>query len=102
MKYIEQIKPTTWNTWKTEAIDFSQDFRWLDDDIYSPELNALADHNCKDKLIKVDLHKNSKQSWEIIKSFDMKTELIAIKQDIIIMEVDATDCVGLIQQFVKK
>ncbi len=58
LPYLNLIKPTDWSTWKTEAIDFSQDFRWIDDDVYEPELEALRQHNCEDKLICVDLKQN--------------------------------------------
>jgi len=59
--YIEKIKVTDWSTWKTEAIDFSQDFRWLDDTVYRAELDMLREHGCEDKLIQIDLEKNPNQ-----------------------------------------
>src|SRR3989338_1685995 len=40
--YLDKILPTACGTWKTDAIDFSQDFRWLDDDVYEEELEELA------------------------------------------------------------
>jgi hypothetical protein len=48
---LDKIKPTDWGSWKTDAIDFTQDFRWIDDDVYEPERKALSDHNASDKLI---------------------------------------------------
>jgi hypothetical protein len=57
-QYLELIKPTSWNTLKTDAIDFSQDFRWLDDDVYEPELRKLREHDSEAKLIKVNLEQN--------------------------------------------
>jgi len=67
---LEKIKMTDWGAWKTDAIDFSQDFRWLDDDTYSLESEALKAHQCEDKLIKVNLHQNSNQLVEILKHFN--------------------------------
>lgn len=64
-RYIDKILPTDWNSWKTDAIDFSQDFRWLDDDVYQPEITTLIRHNCKDKLIKVDLTNNPHELKDI-------------------------------------
>ena len=64
--YIDKIIPTDWTRWKTEAIDFSQDFRWLDDDAYDPELAILAKNNCSDKLIKIDLINNPEQLKDVI------------------------------------
>jgi hypothetical protein len=63
--YLNKIQPTNWNTWKTEAIDFSQDFRWLDDDVYEEEYRVLSKHDCRDKLILVDLRTNPDQLKEI-------------------------------------
>lgn len=57
-EYIIKIKPTDWKEWKTEAIDFSKDFRWIDDEIYDPEIDMLDKNNCKEKLILVNLRKN--------------------------------------------
>lgn len=68
--YIDKILPTNWGTWKTDAIDFSQDFRWLDDDVYQPEYDTLAKHNCSDKLIKVDFRENPGQLKNIIQSLN--------------------------------
>lgn len=64
--YLSKILPTDWGTWKTDAIDFTEDFRWIDDDVYEPEVQALAKHGCSDKLIKIDLNKNPDQLKEII------------------------------------
>lgn len=58
ISYIDKILPTNWGSWKTDAIDFNQDFRWLDDDVYRPEYEALAKNGCSEKLIKIDLNKN--------------------------------------------
>ncbi len=58
---INQIQPTNWSSWKTEAIDFSSDFRWIDDDVYKPEEDSLASHNATDKLIRVNLRENPSQ-----------------------------------------
>lgn len=69
--YIEKIKPTDWGSWKTDAIDFGHDFRWLDDDVYKPELDKLTAHNSLDKLIKVNLREKPDQLSEIMKSLNM-------------------------------
>lgn len=45
LEYIKKIKPTDWKTLKTEAIDFTQDFRWFDDYIMEAEKKVLLDHN---------------------------------------------------------
>jgi hypothetical protein len=55
---LETIKPTNWTTLKTEAIDFSSDFFWLEDFPFQSEINILEIKNKKDKLLTVDLNKS--------------------------------------------
>ena len=64
--YLDKIQPTDWGTWKTDAIDFRKDFRWIDDDVYELEIAVLREKGCEDKLIKVDLAKNPNQLREVI------------------------------------
>ncbi|PLX27155.1 hypothetical protein C0583_04615 [Candidatus Parcubacteria bacterium] len=52
---LDKIKSTNWQTLKTEAIDFSQDFRWLDDYVMQAESNVLAENNAKEKIILINL-----------------------------------------------
>ena len=66
MQYAKLLKPTNWQTWKTEAIDFTQDFRWIDDDVFDTEFKALKEHDCLDKLIHVDLNKNPNFLKEVL------------------------------------
>lgn len=64
-KYLEKIKPTKWQTLKTEAIDFNQDFRWFDDYVMQAEYEVLKKNKASDKLILVDV----KSRPEILKNF---------------------------------
>lgn len=66
IEYARKIKPTDFQTWKTEAIDFTQDFRWLDDYAFEMELKDLNQHDCKDKLILIDLEKNPNHLMALI------------------------------------
>lgn len=52
---LKQIKPTQWNTLKTEAIDFGSDFYWLDDYVLEAEKKELERHECIQNLLLVDL-----------------------------------------------
>ncbi len=65
-EYIERIQPTEWNSWKTEAIDFTKDFRWIDDDVYEPERSELERYGCLKKLIVVNLHEEPDQLKDIL------------------------------------
>ena len=53
---MEVIKPTNWITLKTEAIDFTSDFFWLDDFPFESEKNILEKNKTLNKLIIVDLN----------------------------------------------
>ena len=66
MTHVSLIKPLDWKEWKTEAIDFSKDFRWIDDDVYEPEQEMLRSNNCEDKLIKINLRENPNQLQDIL------------------------------------
>lgn len=55
MPLVKQIQPTNWQTLKTEAIDFDQDFRWFDDAPLEVEKQVLKQHGCLEKLVVVDL-----------------------------------------------
>lgn len=68
-KYLWQIKPTTWDTWKTEAIDFSKPFLWFDDDLFEPERAQLVKHGVLDNWIEVDLRKNEDALGRFLASF---------------------------------
>lgn len=61
LPYIERIKPTTWGGWKTEAIDFSSPFYWIDDNLFEPEKRALITHDALASFIPIDLVKNPRQ-----------------------------------------
>ncbi len=58
---LEQIKPTNFDLDKTEAIDFSRNFFWLDDELFDSEKNMLKAHGQYDSWIKVDLTQNPNQ-----------------------------------------
>lgn len=58
LKLLQKIKPTNWQTLKTEAIDFSKNFIWLDDYLMESEANILKENNTSEKIIIVDLREN--------------------------------------------
>lgn len=63
---LKQVKPTYWDTLKTEAIDFSQPFKWFDDDCYEAEKDVLRQHNTLNSWIKVDLASNPSQLSKLL------------------------------------
>ena len=52
---LKQIKPTNWNSLKTEGIDFTKPFCWLEDYPMQAEISILEKQQAMDSLIKVDL-----------------------------------------------
>ncbi len=66
---LHLIKDTTWDTWKTEGIDFSKPFLWFDDDLYIREREALIEHDALDNHILVNLHKDPDQLADFVRSF---------------------------------
>ncbi len=66
--FTTDYKPTVWDKHKTESIDFSKDFVWLDDDASLQEREVLYTHNAEHKLIEIDLRENKYQLKDIILS----------------------------------
>jgi hypothetical protein len=56
---LDGIKPTEWETLKTEAIDFSRPFIWLDDDPLPTERRILQETGCADSLVDIDWRKRA-------------------------------------------
>jgi len=52
------IQPTIWKTLKTEAIDFSSDFYWVDDEPIQIEIETLKKNNAFHRWIQVDTYRN--------------------------------------------
>lgn len=65
---LEQIKPTNYSLDKTEAIDFSESFFWLDDELFDSEKNTLAKHAEFRSWIEVNLIRNPHQLLHLMYS----------------------------------
>ncbi|MBN1320565.1 MAG: hypothetical protein JXA87_06980 [Thermoleophilia bacterium] len=57
LRLAASVKPTTWNTLKTEAIDPLSDFYWVDDSLLQSEQQWLATHGILDRWIQADTRK---------------------------------------------
>ena len=68
IKLLGKVKPTEWKELKTDAIDLSSPFIWLDDDLWPDEEEVLQSSNTIDNFIMVDLSKNPDQLKDIIDS----------------------------------
>lgn len=63
---LDKIKSTHWNELKTDGIDFSKKFLWIDDDLWPEELAVLEKNNATDNFIIVDLKKDPEQVKKIV------------------------------------
>jgi hypothetical protein len=64
-KLLHKIKSTKWKELKTDGIDFSKKFLWLDDDLWPEELLALEKYNATENFIMIDLKKDPEQLKKI-------------------------------------
>jgi hypothetical protein len=55
---LDKIKPSEWGEFKTDAIDFNEDFLWFDDDLWPEELKVLEAHDAVEQFMMVDLDKD--------------------------------------------
>lgn len=68
---LRKIKPTNWNTWKTEAIDFAKPFMWFDDQVFDFEKKELEKHKSLDSWVVVNLSNNENQLMDIINNLSL-------------------------------
>jgi len=54
-KLRQAVRPTNWDTLKTEAIDLASDFYWLDDSPFQAEIAYLKSNTVADRLLIVNL-----------------------------------------------
>lgn len=63
--HIRKIKSTSWDAMKTDTIDFSSDFYWLDDNPFDTELSVLRGHGVQDRLVLMDLDRNPRRLADV-------------------------------------
>ncbi len=64
---LKKIKPTNFGLWKTEGIDFSKDFLWLDDYAFDGEREELKRNNALHRLVEINLKEKPNQLLDFIK-----------------------------------
>ena len=68
-KLLKNLRPTTFELWKTEGINFGENFIWLDDYVFDGEKEMLEKNGALQKLILIDLKTNPNQLSDLIKTF---------------------------------
>lgn len=71
----QAVWPTNWDALKTEAIDLSSDFYWLDDRPFQAEITFLQGHGVVDRLIIIDLNQPNELA-SIIKKVNLHSEQV--------------------------
>jgi hypothetical protein len=75
-KLMTKIKPTSWQTAKTRAIDFTKPFLWFDDNLFYEEKETLLKNDALDSWIEVDLAKDEDHLGKILTSFPIPISLL--------------------------
>lgn len=68
LELLKKVKPTSWETLKTKAIDFNEEFVWLDDFLLEAEKGELTKNDKLDSWIEVNLKENSDQLREVMET----------------------------------
>lgn len=71
VELMKKIKPTSWQTAKTRAIDFGKPFLWFDDDLFYEEKETLAKYGVLHNWIEVDLAKDPDHLAMFVVSFPL-------------------------------
>ena len=71
---IQQVKPTTWKTLKTEVLDPDDDWRWLDDSPLAFEIQGLKNRGLSDRWIEVN---TNKRPDDLLQAMDRLREVAA-------------------------
>jgi hypothetical protein len=66
IKVIEQIKPTTFNVLKTDALPMDGNFFWVEDQPLASELIYLEKNSLLARLIRVDTYRNKEDLVECL------------------------------------
>ena len=58
IKMVKDIRPVSWKTFKTEAIDINSDFYWIDDQLLWSEIQWMKKNNILHRWVQIDTRKN--------------------------------------------
>lgn len=58
LEKLRMIKPTNFDTWKTEGIDFSREFIWVDDYLFNAEIEVLDKNGRIDSWIQINTNQD--------------------------------------------
>lgn len=58
LEKLRAIKPTNFDKWKTEGIDFSKEFIWIDDYLFNAEIEILKSNGRMNSWIQVNSYRD--------------------------------------------
>lgn len=58
LPFIEKIRPTRFGTLKTEGIDFTGPFYWLDDTVFESEQAVLRSYGAEESFLHTDINRD--------------------------------------------
>ena len=98
IKKFKKIKPTSWLTAKTEAIDFNSDFYWLDDFVFEFEKKALKEYRKFERWIEVNLSKEN----ELKRIKELLVEKQSFNRKFLFLDIDGVLNTGQYSKYLLK
>jgi CheY-like chemotaxis protein len=71
-EYLDKIKTAKWNAWRTEGINWEEDFIWLSDYIFPEEMKVLKAKGVYDSWFPINSSKNPNVLMDVINSLKNK------------------------------
>ena len=71
LELLGKIKMTDWAALKTDAIDFSKKFVWIDDYVMEAEKKVLSENNALKNIIQINLRLNPDQLLQIMNNLQL-------------------------------
>ena len=71
-EYLDKIKTAKWNAWRTEGINWEEDFIWLSDYIFPEEMKVLKAKGVYDSWFPINSSKNPNVLMDVINGLKNK------------------------------
>jgi hypothetical protein len=76
MKLINAVEPAVWNSCKTEGIDLSANFYWIDDNPTPRALKVLAEHGCQYRWIEARVDYDSDDLLRVCRVLEQRISTV--------------------------
>ena len=75
-KLISAVEPAVWNSCKTEGIDLTTNFFWIDDNPTPRALKVLAEHGCQDRWIEARVDHDSHDLLRVCRVLEQRISIV--------------------------